>query len=90
MLHKAVVAGRRAGEATILYCCGDAGRIPVATASVDVVLVNGIFNLNPGRGGLFLEMARVLKPGGRAFAAELVFTRPQPAKTVRDIKDWLS
>lgn len=90
MLTQAMVAARRAGEGTILYCCGDAGHLPLATASVDVVLANGIFNLNPERQGLFREMARVLRPGGRAFAAELVFTQPQSAQGVRDINDWLS
>lgn len=90
MVAQATVACRRAGVSTILFCCGDAGRLPVPTAAVDVVLVNGIFNLNPERQGLFREMARVLRPGGLAFAAELVFTRPQPAKGARDINEWLN
>lgn len=90
MLAKARVAVRRAGETMILYGCADAAHLPLATASVDVVLVNGIFNLNPRRTELFREMARVLRPGGKAFAAELVFTRPRRAKTIRDINDWLS
>ena len=90
MLAKARVASRLAGVSNILHCSADAGRLPLTTASVDVVLVNGIFNLNPGRWGLFQEMARVLKPGGVTFAAELVFTRPQKIKEARDIKEWLA
>jgi ubiquinone/menaquinone biosynthesis C-methylase UbiE len=37
-----------------------------------VVLVNGIFNLNPRRADIFQELARVVRPGGEAFVAELV------------------
>jgi len=90
MVAKATTASRRAGVSTILFCCGDAGRLPLATAAVDVVLVNGIFNLNPERQGLFREMARVLKPGGEAYAAELVFTREQRINGSRDLNGWLN
>lgn len=90
MLHKAVIASRLAQVGTISCCCADAGRLPIRSACIDVVLVNGIFNLNPERGPLFAEMARVLKPGGTLYAAELVFTRPQIAKEVREMSDWFS
>lgn len=90
MLGKAIAASRRAGMQTLHYCCADAGCLPLATGSVDVALVNGIFNLNPRRTSLFHEMARVLRPGGSVYAAELVFTRPQAAKKVRNLNDWFS
>jgi len=90
MLGKAIVASRRAGAKNILYCCADAGRLPLPGHTIDVALVNGIFNLNPVRGRLFMEMARVLKPGGVVHATELVFTRPQETKPVRNLKDWFA
>ena len=68
----------------------DAERLPIADASVDVVIVNGIFNLNPHRARIFCELARVVRPGGMVFAAELVlsgaFTREQRA----DSTNWFS
>lgn len=90
MLAKAAVASRRAGIATLLYCAGEAGRLPIASGSIDVVLVNGIFNLNPERGQLFQELARVLRLGGAVYAAELIFTRPRASRRVREINEWLS
>jgi arsenite methyltransferase len=90
MLRRAIAAGRRAGMNTILYCCADAGNLPIPTAAIDVVLVNGIFNLNPARRELFQEMARVLRPGGAVFASELIFTRPQTIRAARDVNEWLS
>jgi arsenite methyltransferase len=61
---------------------GDAERLPLASASVDVALVNGIFNLNPARTMIFEELARVLRPGGSVYAAELVLreTVAKPAQ----------
>lgn len=49
-----------------------AERMPFAGASFDAALANGIFNLNPRREEIFAELARVLRPGGRAWGAELI------------------
>lgn len=51
---------------------GDAERMPFATGCFDAALANGIFNLNPRRGELMAELARVIKPGGMLWGAELV------------------
>ncbi len=90
MLQKAITASRLAGRQAIDFCCADATCLPIATGSIDVALVNGIFNLNPYRSLLFQEIARVLRTGGTVFAAELVFTRPQRLKKVRNLNDWFS
>ena len=57
---------------TVTFCRGDAERLPLDDASMDVALVNGIFNLNPARAEIFRELARVVRPEGRVYAAELV------------------
>jgi arsenite methyltransferase len=54
------------------FCRGDAEQLPLESASVDVALVNGIFNLNPARAQIFGELARVVRPGGHVFGAELI------------------
>lgn len=41
----------------------DAEAIPPASASIDVALVNGIFNLNPNRDAIFHELSRVIGRG---------------------------
>jgi ubiquinone/menaquinone biosynthesis C-methylase UbiE len=59
-------------EERVTLHLGDAERLPLPTSSLDVALINGIFNLNPARAEIFPEVLRVLRPGGRVFAAELV------------------
>jgi SAM-dependent methyltransferase len=56
----------------VTFCRGDAEQLPLEDAAVDVALVNGIFNLNPARTQIFRELARVVRPGGRVYAAELI------------------
>jgi SAM-dependent methyltransferase len=58
--------------ANVTPCRADAEHLPLAAASIDVALVNGIFNLNPARPQIFQELARVLRPGGAVFSAELI------------------
>lgn len=70
----------------------DAERLPVGDASVDVIIANGIFNLNPHRQEVFSECHRVLKKGGRMYASELVLVGPA-ARTNGDacsLKDWFA
>lgn len=72
MLARARQAADQAHADNIECRRADAEQLPLANASVDVALVNGIFNLNPGREAIFRELARVVRPGGSAFAAELI------------------
>jgi ubiquinone/menaquinone biosynthesis C-methylase UbiE len=56
----------------VTFLRGDAEQLPLESAAVDVALVNGIFNLNRARTQIFRELTRVVQPGGRVDAAELV------------------
>lgn len=90
MIQRAREAASEARIENIDFEKADAERLPIADASIDVALVNGIFNLNPTRDSIFREMARVLRPGGAAYAAELILARPLPAEIKQNEADWFA
>ncbi len=75
-------------NATFLQSAAE--RLPLADASADSVLVNGIFNLNPFRNEIFRELARIVKPGGSVFGAELVVREPLPATASSGAANWFA
>ena len=79
MLERARACQRETGADRILFCQADAERLPLADHSVDIALVNGIFNLNPNRSAIFRELGRVMSLSGAVYAAELVLREPLPA-----------
>jgi SAM-dependent methyltransferase len=79
----------RAGAPNAAWCRASAEALPLAGGSIDAALVNGIFNLNPGRAGIFAELARVVRPGGRVHAAELVLRGPLP-EAERTESNWFA
>ncbi|MFH0809136.1 MAG: methyltransferase domain-containing protein [Pseudomonadota bacterium] len=56
------------------FVLAEAGHLADLEVGFDVVMANGILNLNPDREALLAEMARLLKPGGRFYGAEIVGT----------------
>ena len=50
--------------------------VPVDSDSVDWVISNCVINLSPEKSKVFAEIARVLKPGGRAAFIASGFTAP--------------
>src|SRR4029077_3192512 len=62
MLHRAKTAAREARASNLGFVQAESEHLPLRRGSVDVALVNGIFNLNPLRAAIFAELARVLRP----------------------------
>ena len=85
---------RRSAEASsgenIRLAQAGAEALPAPDESVDVALVNGIFNLNPERDRIFAELGRVVRPGGLVFAAELILREPSLAAAPDSLDDWFS
>lgn len=72
MIIRARQAVAESGLENIDLIVGGGEDLPVADRSIDVAMVNGIFNLNPYRDQIFRELARVVKPGGRVWSAEII------------------
>jgi arsenite methyltransferase len=90
MLARARDAAQHAGIHNALFCQASAEGLPLRDGSIAVALVNGIFNLNPARGAIFRELARVLEPDGRVYAAELILREPLPPDSHPDENDWFA
>lgn len=90
MLTRARQAAEEAGVGHVEFRLADGERLPLADRSVDVALVNGIFNLNPEREAIFHELARVLRPGGTAWAAELILHEPLSEQVRADPTNWFA
>jgi SAM-dependent methyltransferase len=90
MLAKARRAAHDAGATNVEFRLGDAERISLPDAAVDVALVNGLFNLNPARDQIFWELARVMKPGGRVYAAEIILKEPLPPEEQASETNWFA
>jgi len=90
MLERAQHAAQESGVENISFRQGDAERVPLDDAEVDVAIVNGIFNLNPARDAIFYELGRVVAPGGSVFAAELVLQEPLPVSEKSSEANWFA
>jgi SAM-dependent methyltransferase len=62
--------------------------LPLADASVDVVISNGVINLAPDKERAFREIRRVLRPGGRLYLADVVVAVELHPHEREDVELW--
>lgn len=80
MIAKARRNVAAAGLANVEFRLGEIEALPVADASIDLVISNCVVNLSPDKARVFAEAARVLRPAGRLAIADIVATRPLPGE----------
>ena len=72
MLELARRNAAEAGATNVAFLKGQIEAIPLADASVDVVISNCVINLSTNKAAVLGEIARVLRPGGRMGVSDVV------------------
>jgi ubiquinone/menaquinone biosynthesis C-methylase UbiE len=81
-----IVSATKFGHVRVIE--GNAERIPLPDASVDVVTSNGVLNLVPDKPAAFSEIARVLKPAGRLQISDIALRVPVSEQSRTDPQLW--
>ncbi|HEX2172814.1 MAG TPA: methyltransferase domain-containing protein [Dehalococcoidia bacterium] len=88
MLEKARANAVALGLGNLEFREGYLEELPLADATADVAISNGVINLSPDKERVFREVARVLKPGGRIQIADIVVQQAVPDAAKEQIDLW--
>ena len=89
-LAKADALRTASGFGQVTFIDGHIDAVPLPDASVDAVISNGVINLAPDKPRVFVEAARVLRPGGRLAIADIVTEVALPSQVVENTDLWAS
>jgi arsenite methyltransferase len=87
MLHLARRNAAELGATNVEFRLGEIEHLPVADASVDVVISNCVINLSTDKEATLREAARALREGGRFRISDIVWTKPK-RDDATDLEAW--
>ena len=79
MVARARANAAKGGYTNVEFRLGEIEALPVADATVDVIISNCVLNLSPEKDRVLADAYRVLKPGGRMVISDMVSDLPVPA-----------
>ena len=85
MVERARANAAKGDYPNVEFRLGEIEHLPVADASIDLIVSNCVINLSPDKPRVFREALRVLKPGGRVLVSDLVLTRPLSPALANDV-----
>ena len=88
MLKRVREAAHEARGAAVHPAAGDMESLPIGSGAVDLVLANASLNLLVDKGKALAEIGRVLRPGGKFVARELLREGALPSEIAEDPTAW--
>jgi arsenite methyltransferase len=78
MISRARANARKLGFDNVEFRLGEIEHLPVESGGIDAIISNCVLNLLPEKAPAFIEMFRVLRPGGRFCVSDIVATGRLP------------
>ena len=89
MLSRARENAAKGGFANVEFRLGEIEHLPVADATVDVIISNCVISLSPEKPRVFREAWRALRPGGRMIVSDIVLTRALPEEVRESVAAYV-
>ena len=88
MIDKAIGNAEALSLPNVEFRLGDLVALPLANATVDVAISNGVFNLCLDKSRVLTEVFRVLRPGGRLQMADMILEDHVTPEKVQLMGSW--
>jgi arsenite methyltransferase len=88
MLELARANAREAGVENVEFLKGYIEEIPLADATVDIVISNCVINLSGDKPAVIRDAARVLRPGGRFAVSDVIADADMDQATRSSMAQW--